>query len=116
MVTRIEGAPLPDVLEARLFDPLAMKDPGFTVLPALPEKRHRRAASHGFDVRDTIIKLDGILDGAALPERPDDTEFVSGGRGLWSTLDDYLAFARMFVGRGSVDRVVLLRARRWRVK
>jgi CubicO group peptidase (beta-lactamase class C family) len=35
--------------------------------------------------------------------------FVSGGQGLWSTLDDYLAFARIFVGAGAVDGVRLLR-------
>jgi CubicO group peptidase (beta-lactamase class C family) len=36
-------------------------------------------------------------------------EFVSGGQGLWSTIDDYLAFARMFVSEGTVDGVRLLR-------
>jgi CubicO group peptidase (beta-lactamase class C family) len=35
--------------------------------------------------------------------------FVSGGQGLWSTLDEYLAFARMFSGAGAVDGVRLLR-------
>jgi CubicO group peptidase (beta-lactamase class C family) len=35
--------------------------------------------------------------------------FVSGGQGLWSTLDDYLSFARMFVGEGTVDGVQLLK-------
>jgi CubicO group peptidase (beta-lactamase class C family) len=34
----------------------------------------------------------------ALEERPDDMTFESGGQGLWSTLDDYLAFARMLIG------------------
>jgi CubicO group peptidase (beta-lactamase class C family) len=34
--------------------------------------------------------------------------YVSGGQGLWSTLDDYLAFARMFLGDGTVDGVRLL--------
>ena len=34
---------------------------------------------------------------------------VSGGQGLWSTIDDYLAFARMFIGHGAVDGVRLLR-------
>ncbi len=34
--------------------------------------------------------------------------YVSGGQGLWSTVDDYLTFARMFVGAGSVDGVQLL--------
>jgi hypothetical protein len=36
--------------------------------------------------------------GQALAERPGDMTFESGGQGLWSTLDDYLAFARMLIG------------------
>jgi CubicO group peptidase (beta-lactamase class C family) len=47
--------------------------------------------------------------GHALAERPDDMTFESGGQGLWSTLDDYLAFARIFLGSGEVDGVRLLR-------
>jgi CubicO group peptidase (beta-lactamase class C family) len=35
--------------------------------------------------------------------------FESGGQGLWSTVDDYLAFARVFVGGGAVDGVRLLK-------
>ena len=35
--------------------------------------------------------------------------YASGGQGLWSTLNDYLAFARMFVSGGVVDGVRLLR-------
>ena len=34
--------------------------------------------------------------------------FESGGQGLWSTLDDYLTFARMLIG-GEVDGAPLLR-------
>ena len=41
--------------------------------------------------------------------RPQDLPFVSGGQGLWSTLDDYTAFARLFVGGGAVDVVRLLK-------
>jgi len=33
----------------------------------------------------------------ARAERPDDMTFESGGQGLWSTLDDYLVFARMLI-------------------
>jgi CubicO group peptidase (beta-lactamase class C family) len=33
----------------------------------------------------------------------------SGGSGLWSTIDDYLNFARLLVGDGKVDGVRLLR-------
>jgi CubicO group peptidase (beta-lactamase class C family) len=42
-------------------------------------------------------------------ERPDDMTYESGGAGLWSTLDDYLQFARVFLGGGEVDGVRLLR-------
>ena len=31
---------------------------------------------------------------------PGKLTFASGGQGLWSTLDDYLAFARMLIGDG----------------
>ena len=35
--------------------------------------------------------------------------YESGGAGLWSTIDDYLNFARLFIGDGKVDGVRLLR-------
>ena len=35
--------------------------------------------------------------------------YESGGQGLWSTVHDYLHFARLFLGDGSVDGVRLLR-------
>src|SRR5262249_57022905 len=44
-----------------------------------------------------------------LPARHAKMTYVSGGGGLCSTLDDYLAFARMFVGAGAVDGLRLLR-------
>jgi len=44
-----------------------------------------------------------------LSERPDEMAYVSGGQGLWSTADDYLTFARMFLGDGTVDGVRLMR-------
>lgn len=106
LIARIESASLGDVLRARIFEPLGMKDTGFTV-PAT--KRGRRAGAYGFDDAGRLTGLDAVPGGAALPERPDDMAYESGGQGLWSTLDDYLAFARMFVGRGTVDGVVLLR-------
>ena len=34
--------------------------------------------------------------------------FCAGGAGLWSTADDYLAFARMLLGGGTVDGVRVL--------
>lgn len=106
LMARIEGAPLGDVLQRRIFGPLGMKDTGFSV-PA--EKRIRRAGTCGFSDDGTLTALERIPGGHALQERPDEMTFVSGGQGLWSTLSDYLAFARMFVHEGTVDGVHLLK-------
>ena len=47
--------------------------------------------------------------GSFVSERPAHWTYESGGQGLWSTVDDYLAFARLFVGGGAVDGVRLLK-------
>ena len=105
LIARIDDAPLGDVLERRVFGPLGMNDTGFTV-PV--EKRSRRAGLYGFDEVGRLTRRLTPPGCAALSERPEDMAYVSGGQGLWSTLDDYLAFARLFVGQGSVDGVRLL--------
>jgi CubicO group peptidase (beta-lactamase class C family) len=106
LVARIDGAPLADVLRRRIFEPLGMKDTAFTVAR---EKRHRCAAACGFDDAGTLTTLLAAPGNAFLMERPDDLAFTGGGAGLWSTLDDYLAFARIFVSRGTVDGVRVLK-------
>lgn len=106
IMARIEDASLSQVMQRRIFDPLEMKDTHFTV-PR--QQRHRRAAACGFDDAGRLVTLPAVPGGAALAERPDGMTYESGGQGLWSTLDDYLAFARLFVGQGSVDGVRLLR-------
>jgi CubicO group peptidase (beta-lactamase class C family) len=106
LVARIEDAPLGDVLHRRILAPLGMEDTGFSV-PV--EKRNRRAGLCGFDDEGRLAALQTLPGGHALLERPEGMTWVSGGQGLWSTLDDYLAFARMFVGQGAVDGVRLLK-------
>jgi CubicO group peptidase (beta-lactamase class C family) len=106
LIARMEDAPLGDVLQRRIFKPLGMKDTGFTV-PR--EKRGRRAGLYGFDEAGSPTRRLTGPGSSTVPERPDDMAFVSGGQGLWSTLDDYLAFARMFLGAGAADGVRLLR-------
>lgn len=106
LVARIDGAPLGEVLARRIFRPLGMRDTGFIVPQA---DRHRRAAAYGVDDRGRLKKLTQGHDNAFLAERPGDMTFEGGGAGLWSTLDDYLAFARMLLGGGAVDGVRLLR-------
>lgn len=106
LIARIADAPLGDVLKRRIFDPLGMKDTGFTV----PAAQHqRRAAPHGFDQAGRLCVRRSAPGNSFLAERPADMVYVSGGQGLWSTLDDYLTFARLFIHAGTVDDVQLLR-------
>src|SRR5262245_11255454 len=83
-----------------------MKDTGFTVPH---EKRSRRAGTYGFDEAGCLTELSAGPGGSFMPERPENMAYVSGCQGLWATLDDYLAFARMFLGVAAVDGVRLLR-------
>src|SRR5262249_42183699 len=98
-----EGESLGGVLARRVFTPLGMCDTGFLV-PR--EKRERRAGLCGFDDNGRLTALASAPGRQALAERPDDMTFESGGQGLWSTLDDYLAFARMLVGDPGVPALV----------
>ena len=105
LLARIEGATLEAVVRRRVLDPLGMDDTHFT-LPA--DKRHRRAALTGFDAAGGLTTLACAPGGHALAERPEAMTFVSAGQGLWSTVDDYLAFARLFVEGGAVDGIRIL--------
>jgi CubicO group peptidase (beta-lactamase class C family) len=111
LIARIEGIPFGTVLKQRIFEPLGMQDTGFIVPP---EKRDRRATMYGFtDAGHLTPRPRGVLTsgkaGTLLSERPDEMAYVSGGQGLWSTADDYLTFARLFLGDGAVNGVRLLR-------
>jgi CubicO group peptidase (beta-lactamase class C family) len=104
LIARIEGVSLGEVLARRVFRPLGMTDTGFMV-PA--ENHHRRARMYGFDRAGQMVVRPAPP--GTMAERPADMTYESGGQGLWSTLDDYLAFARLFLGDGAVDGVRVLK-------
>lgn len=106
LLARIEDRPLGEVLALRVFGPLGMTDTAFDVPPG---KRARRAVTYGWDDDGKRVRRTTGPGGSTLPERPATYTFESGGQGLWSTADDYLRFARMFLGTGAVDGVRLLR-------
>jgi CubicO group peptidase (beta-lactamase class C family) len=106
LLARMEGAPLVDVMTRRLFGPLGMTDTSFTVPVG---ERHRRAKMYGFDDSGRLAERTTGPGGAFMAERPEDMTFQSGGQGLWSTVDDFLAFARLFTGAGAVDGVRILK-------
>lgn len=108
LIARIEGECLGDVLRRRIFAPLGMADTGFAVPPL---KAHRMAHLYGFDdAGRLVVRPGGGADAGALMERrPLGMTFVSGGAGLWSTLQDYLRFAGLFLGDGTAGGARLLR-------
>jgi CubicO group peptidase (beta-lactamase class C family) len=102
LVARVSGRPLPEFLADRLFEPLGMVDTGFAV-PA--SKLHRFTSYYRADAAG----------GLELVDRPDGQwsslpAFPSGAGGLVSTVDDWLAFARMLLADGAVDGRPLLAA------
>ena len=104
LIARREGVSLGTLLNRRVFEPLGMRDTGFFV-PV--EKRHRRAGLCGFDGDGKLTPLAAAPGGHALEERPADMSFEAGGGGLWSTVDDYLAFARQLLGDAANGASVL---------
>ena len=103
LIARLDGESLGEVLARRIFVPLRMQDTGFDV-PR--EKRDRRAGLFGFDSNGRLTTLIATPGNHAFEERPHAMTFESGSGGLWSTLDDYLAFARMLVGDPDVPALL----------
>ena len=100
LVARIAGMTFRDYLRERIFEPLEMRDTDFFTPRA---KRDRAAVVYRPDPQtDQLTPL-------PFPEHDAPPTFCSGGGGLISTADDYLKFARILLGRGSVDGVRLLR-------
>ena len=98
-LSRIEDKPLSEVLNQRILAPLGMSDTGFSVGTA----GRRRAA--------TMYQLDSdhkLRDDAMGPAPIVDPPFCAGGAGLWSTVDDYLRFARMLLAGGMLDGIRVL--------
>ncbi|KUP95928.1 serine hydrolase domain-containing protein [Thermobifida cellulosilytica] len=104
LVERAAGQPLESFLRERVFEPIGMRDTGFHLAP---EQADRLPACY---LTDTAT-------GAPVPmadphdwHRP--PAFASGGAGLLSTADDYLAFLRMLLdgGRCAGGRVLSRRS------
>jgi CubicO group peptidase (beta-lactamase class C family) len=94
LIARVSGQPLEAFLRERIFEPLGMRDTGFSV-PT--DKRDRLATAYQSNSETGQIEiLDGVEDSrwASPPAFPD----ASGG--LVSTIDDYLAFGRMMLDMG----------------
>lgn len=106
LISSVERKPLGKVMEEKIFNPLGMTDTFFNVPQS---KQHRCASNFGFDTFGKLTTLETVPLQMAMIERPVDLEFESGGQGLWSTIEDYLKFAKVFVEGGSSNGVQILK-------
>ncbi len=96
-VEAVAGQTLDRYMRDNLLAPLGMNDTGFKIGPA---QRQRLAKIHA-RTPDRLVSTD-----TELPQEP---EFHMGGGGLYSTVGDYLRFARMIMRGGALDGVQVLR-------
>ena len=94
IVEIVSGKKLGQFLKEEFFDPLGMKDTAFFV----PEEKQNRLVHcyqrTGEGVRPYKVRHLCVRDHTSSPA------FESGGAGLYSTVDDYAAFAEMLMNRG----------------
>jgi CubicO group peptidase (beta-lactamase class C family) len=94
LITRASGQPLETFLRERIFEPLGMKDTGFSVPSA---KLDRLATSYWVNPETGALQLQDGVDDSQWSRPP---VFPDAGAGLVSTIDDYLAFGQMMLNKG----------------
>ena len=94
LLARASGKSLGDFMRERIFEPLGMKDTAFMVPAA---ELGRLASAYRRDPEKNVLVLsDDARDSRFSRPQP----FHSGGGGLVSTADDFLAFFRMMLNKG----------------
>ncbi len=103
LVERITGRPFAEYVQRQIFGPLKMDETAWSQ----PRERLARLA-----------RIYEVSAGGPLQPMPDarwleanfaDKPLTMGGSGLASTVDDYLRFARMLLGQGSLDGVRIIK-------
>jgi CubicO group peptidase (beta-lactamase class C family) len=94
LLPRASGLPLADLFRTRVFEPLGMKETGFSI-PA--DRAGRLPAYYATDFATGIMELKAL---SAPGEWTMPPVFPSGAAGLLSTVDDYVAFSRLLLNRG----------------
>jgi CubicO group peptidase (beta-lactamase class C family) len=93
IVEIVSGQPLDQFLKQRLFDPLGMKDTGFSARP---------------DNQSRLVTLyqrgpDGTLTKAANQEGLSSKTYFAGSGGMVTTAEDYAQFAQMLLNGGELN-------------
>jgi CubicO group peptidase (beta-lactamase class C family) len=105
LLARVAGQPLGDLFSTRIFEPLGMHETGFWLPAELTQKlpAYYMASAETGQLEERNVST------------PDEWTrppvFPSGAGGLVSTVDDFLAFARMLLSKGVHDGKRLLSER-----
>jgi CubicO group peptidase (beta-lactamase class C family) len=101
LVEKMSGLPFDEYLRTEIFEPLQMRDSGFSV----PDAEIDRFAANYGRTRHKTLKLVDDPQTSSYRTHP---KFFSGGGGLVSTTEDYLRFCKMLVNGGELDGVRIL--------
>jgi CubicO group peptidase (beta-lactamase class C family) len=101
LIGKIAKQPFEEFLRKRIFEPLGMIDTDFQV-PA--DKAERLAACYQAAPGGKMVLQDDPAKSPFLSV----PSFISGGGGLVSTAKDYLQFAKMLAGGGSLGKVQII--------
>ena len=101
LVEVISGKPFDVFLDEVIFQPLGMVDTGFYVKES---EKERLAALYQYNEAGLPV-LVSDFDAGDYTRKP---SFLSGGGGLVSTLDDYMAFCQMILGNGKYNDEMIL--------
>jgi CubicO group peptidase (beta-lactamase class C family) len=102
LIARAAGQPLETFLRERLFEPLGMKDTGFSVPVAAID---RLATSYWSNPDSGALEVYDEATGGHWSRPP---AFPAAASGLVSTVDDYLAFGQMLLNKGRHGRERIL--------
>ena len=94
VIEAASGMRFGEFLRREIFEPLGMKDTGFWV----PEEKRDRFVTTYARTEGGLQEFHELHLAVGAYDRP--PAFESGGAGLVSTLDDYMAFARMLMNGG----------------
>ena len=102
LLARASGQKLEDFFRSRIFEPLGMKETGFSLTA---EQAERLPSYYMTDFQTGKLELQALSSPSEWTEPP---PFPSGASGLVSTADDYLAFARLLLNKGAHNGARLL--------
>ena len=105
LVARASGQPLADVFRARVFEPLGMRQTAFSISA---EQAKRLPSLYQTNLGTGKLEEQTISGPSVWTTPP---PFPSGAAGLVSTIDDYLAFARLVMNGGIHENRRLLSER-----